>query len=75
MFSFLRRNKIRQNFIQLTSCANGASLFISRSYFDDVIRIYQSDIGAEEQRTHLCDSVDVFIVRETPEEIFQLLDR
>lgn len=75
MFSFLRRNKIRQNYIQLTGYANDAPIFIARSHFDNVTQIYQSDIGTEKQRTHLCDGVDVLIVRETPEEIFRLLDR
>jgi hypothetical protein len=67
---------IRQNFIELTSCATGEPVFISRSYFDDVTQIFQIDIGTEKQRTRLCVSDDaVLIVRETPEEIFQLLDR
>ena len=85
MFSFLRRflpnTKLQQNcspkkkFIQLTNFNNNSPLFVARSKFDDIISIYQGDIGSEKQRTHICGDAWMFLVKETPEEILRLLDQ
>lgn len=74
MFSFLRLFSFRQAFIQLTGYNMNSPLFINRSYLNTADRIYQSDIGTVSQRTHICKGHDAYVVFETPEEIFRLLD-
>ena len=85
MFSFLRRFlpdikahqncSLRKKFIQLTDFDNNSPLLIARQKFHDVTHIYQSDAGLEKQRTHICAGAWAFLVKETPEEIFRLLDQ